>query len=534
MVALILSGMAGFYTMVSAKSQASYERRASAIISMIARTNTDDSVMLSEEAKARIRGLIEDAKAGRLKFECIEAFNDYNFCQLSNKLLGNLYKSHGCLHVSPVNVRVLNEVLPVGSKVEIKSYDADYDTEKAKTVPSLISLIQYKTDLKDVKTELSSKTDVKTVIYPGKEAYVIFLQGKPYASLRVSGGTRMNMYMFQRRDERGYPVFDDNLAGPTPTGSLYVFKKVDNYVSDLYREQTTIPMGAVISNLNGEWMFEISKGEWKPVPAGVAKDLQLPVKDRQYVYYEILKDAQGQITQARWASNTFGAYPVLLSRDMRSQAPELIHTTCDLMVDQYSMFSIMINILSKPYDSFDKCVAATYNISDIKGYFNFDRDPSSGGIDKEQSAYYKVYFDLPLLPEESSLLPKDVFIANQIVKKQGTLDSSEEELLVSEGIAARKNGTTVIDMEKIYGLQFYTYQNVVMIKKYANLYSSLRDNWDDLSALRDIIVRDMRNLSIVDPVLYRRFAVELMLKRVAFKRLTLDEVLDELAHTLGL
>ena len=152
----------------------------------------------------------------------------------------------------------------------------------------------------------------------------------------------------------------------------------------------------------------------------------------------------------------------------------------------------------------------------------------------EQSAYYKLYFDIPLLPEEVAILPKDVFIANKIVKKLGALNSAEEKLLLKEGIAVKKGGKTIVNMEKIYGLHFYTYQNVVMIKKWANLYSVLRDRWDDISGLRSAIVSDMRSLSLVDPILYRRFFVELMLKRIALKKLSQDEVLNDMSDTLGL
>ena len=89
-------------------------------------------------------------------------------------------------------------------------------------------------------------------------------------------------------------------------------------------------------------------------------------------------------------------------------------------------------------------------------------------------------------------------------------------------------------MKKIYGLQFDAYLNVVLIKKYANLSAVLRENWDDLSELRRIIASDMKSLSILDPVLYRRFAVELIMKRIGLKKLTQEEVLNDLSDTLGL
>jgi len=385
-----------------------------------------------------------------------------------------------------------------------------------------------------VKSELSSKTEVKTVIYPGKGAYVLYLHGEPYAALKVNGGTKERMYMLQYRDERGYPMFDSSLAGPTPAGKLYVFKKVANYVSNIYREQTTIPMGAIIRKIGGKWRFEASEGEWKSAPAGVAQDLEESDLGRQYAYFEILKDIDGKVIQARWASNTFGSYPILLSRDMRRQAPELIHTTGELMIDQYSMLSVMVDLLSQPYRSFDQCVESADSISDIKGYFDFDRDPASGSINSEQSAYYKLYFDLPLSTEEAVHLPEDAVIANKIVKKQGALSGREEEVLVREGLAKRSGGRVVVDMKKIYGLQFDAYLNVVLIKKYANLSAVLRENWDDLSELRRIIASDMKSLSILDPVLYRRFAVELIMKRIGLKKLTQEEVLNDLSDTLGL
>ncbi|OGC04732.1 hypothetical protein A2276_02005 [candidate division WOR-1 bacterium RIFOXYA12_FULL_43_27] len=127
LVALILFFLTGFFAVVSADTSTSYEKMVGSLVNLMTRTNTADAVVLPEEVKVRIRGLIEEVKAGRLNFECVDAFNDYNFCELSNKILGDLYKSHGCLHVSPVNVRILNEILPIGSVVEIKPYTADYD-----------------------------------------------------------------------------------------------------------------------------------------------------------------------------------------------------------------------------------------------------------------------------------------------------------------------------------------------------------------------------------------------------------------------
>ncbi len=510
-----------------------YEQTIKSVVNMMTRKVAGYSVILPDEKQEKVLGLIEDTKAGRLKLSCIDAFNDFNFCKLENQILGNLYKSHGCLHVSPVNARLLNEILVVGSLVEIKSYDDSY-SENDEKAPRLIDLVDFKPDLAQVKASLKSKNDVKTVVYPGKGIYVIYLRGQPYASLQVTVGTKNKMYMFQYRDARGYPVFDDNLAGPTPAGKLFVFKKVENYISNTYREQTSIPMGAVIKNVSGKWMFKVSGNTWRPVPSVVSKDIQLSEKDRQFVYLNIIKDIHGKIIQARWASNTFGSYQILLSKDKKHQAQEMIHTTCDLMVDQYSMLSDMVDLLSQPYSDFDSCVASCKSLVANKAYFDFDRNPLSGGIDKEQSAYYKLYFDIPLLPEEVAILPKDVFIANKIVKKLGALNSAEEKLLLKEGIAVKKGGKTIVNMEKIYGLHFYTYQNVVMIKKWANLYSVLRDRWDDISGLRSAIVSDMRSLSLVDPILYRRFFVELMLKRIALKKLSQDEVLNDMSDTLGL
>jgi len=528
MVAVFLAGL----SLCAEAAERPKGRMMSSVSSML-KTRNDEELQLTAAEKARIADLIRDSRDGAFDMEVVDAFNNYNFGLLANKILGNLYKSHGCLHVSPGNVFLLNRLLPVGSAVEIKPYNAGFDEEKAKDVPPLVSLIDFRSDLRETSKLFAKKADVKTVVYPGQNAYVVLYKGKPYAALSVNGGPRDVMTMYQYRDERGYPVFDTNTAFPTPAGKFYVFKKVENYYSNAYRTETTVPMGAQIEKRDGKWMFEASRNKWKALPQQIADDIVLSKKDRQYTYFDVIRDDSEKVVHARWASNTFGKFPILLSKNMRTMAPELIHTTSDLIVDNYNMLNSMVTLLSAPYQGFDECVAATDSFYVNKVCFEFINDPSDVKIDPEESGNYKLYNGIPLNDEEKAVVPADQIISDKIIRG-AALTADEEELLIKEGMASRKGGKFVPDMKKVRGLHFYAYQYVVMLKKLANLYSTIRDNWNDLVSLRTALVNDMTKLSISDEDFYKRFAVELMARRMALVRLTKDNVLDGLSDTLDL
>lgn len=532
----VISSVIIIFCLVGAVTAATQEeiKEKKAIRSLLARMRSQNPVVMTDEQKRKISDAIEQARSGSIKLESIDAFNSYNFCLLANRMLGDLYKSHGCLHVSPINVYLLNTLLPIGSSLEIKDYNAKIDMAKAKDFPKLIEYIDYNSDLRDLKKSFASKSDVRTVVYPGQSAYVIYLQGEPFAGLSVQAGPQDKFYMYQYRDDLGYPVFDKNLAFPTPAGKFFIFRKYVNYVSSAYKDQTTIPMSAEIRKIKGKWMFEDGRDNWKSVPASVAADIEKGEKDRVYDYYDIIKDQGGNIVQARWASNTFGVYPIALSKDMRTMAPELVHTTCDLILDQYKAFAALLDIMSVGSDSFDECVASSDSFSNYKACFDFIDHGDSWGLDPSESGSYKIFNNMPLSPEESASLPKDVVIAHKVLAGKEKLTKDEEDLLVNEGIAQRSGGSVRISMEKIRGLEFYTYQYVVMIKKCANLYTAVRDNWDDLTSLRTYIVNDMQDLQIDDRVVYRRFGVDLMLRRVMLMKISLDDALDDLKDVIGL
>ena len=66
---------------------------------------------------------------------------------LLNGILGDQYKSHGCMHVSPRNSVFLFELLPVGAQMKVYEYDQRISEEAVSQVPWLADLVNFEEDL---------------------------------------------------------------------------------------------------------------------------------------------------------------------------------------------------------------------------------------------------------------------------------------------------------------------------------------------------------------------------------------------------
>ncbi|MBU0502050.1 MAG: hypothetical protein KJ811_02245, partial [Candidatus Margulisbacteria bacterium] len=125
---------------------------------------------------------------------------------------------------------------------------------------------------------------------------------------------------------------------------------------------------------------------------------------------------------------------------------------------------------------------------------------------------------------EVQVLPEDVIVAAKV--RQGKkLTAHEQNVLLKEGIANQRSGKFRLNMEKVRGLQFDTYQYVVMVQKYAHHYEVLKNNWAGLSGLRMALLADFRTFVLRDPLLLHNFLRELMVKRANLSRLSQDEAI---------
>jgi len=340
------------------------------------------------------------------------------------------------------------------------------------------------------------------------------------------------MYLLQGRDEDDKPIFEDHLAYPTTPGDFYIFEKVKDYVSNIYRDQTTIPMGGLISKEGDSWICQDTKGNWVALPAAIKADLSQPEEDRKYVYYDVVKDESSAVVQMKWGSHPFGTYALRTTVDKKTAWPELIHSSGDLIMEERQLVNDLIKILTAPYDELDDCIKSSQNFVLYKICYDFIRNPDRTDlIQARERAAYRLYNNLPLTTQEAEILPQDVIIANKVLRNK-KLSDQEIKVLIDEGIAYRRSGNLKVNMEKILGLQFDTYQYVVTIQKYAHHYATLKERWGELSGIRRALLKDFNTFVLKDSQLFQNFMRELMLSRTRLEKLSQEKALQLLNEML--
>ena len=247
----------------------------------------------------------------------------------------------------------------------------------------------------------------------------------------------------------------------------------------------------------------------------------MPYDERSFSYYDRKKDEKGEFVSVKWGGNPFGKYPIITSANMKFQSPELIHTSGDLMMEQRQLISDLIKVLSAPQDKFEECIKYSKNFDLYTACYEYVNDPGREDLlESIETGSYKLYQNLALSSKEVSAIPKDVFLAYKIVNGKEKLTSDEISVLVNEKIAQWQGKKLVIDMEKIYGILYDIYQYVIAIRKNANIYRTLQDNWNDLSGLRAALLHDFNTFIIKDQSVFDEFTRELTLKRVNMEKLS--------------
>jgi len=500
----------------------------------------DEETMLFTERERgvmlqRIRDAVRGAKDGGLNLQIVDALNKYNFGVLLNEILGDLYKSHGCMHVSPRNAVFLYELLPVGAQMKVYKYTERISPEALSAVPWLADMVNFEDDLEKLKIRLSVTREVQVAVYPYSGDWIVYLKEKPFARLRIRGGPQSRFYLLQGRGDDGKPIFESHLAYPTTPGSYWIFSKAENYVSNIYHDQTIIPMGGIIQWRpdKQKWIFQDRNGNWKNMPPAVAEDLKRTPPEREYTYYDTVKNASGEVIEMKWGSHPFGRFALQTTVDRKNPWPELIHSSGDLIMEERQLVNDLIRVLTAPHDELDDCVKYSQNFDLYRVCWQFVENPARTDlIQPRERAAYRLYHGLPLTTQEAALLPPDVVIANKILRDQ-KLSNDEVKVLIDEGVAYKRSGNLKINMEKIMGLQFDTYQYVVTIRKYAHHYGTLKKHWDELNGMRRALLKDFNTFVIKDPQLFHNFMRELMLKRNRMERLTQENALQILNGMLG-
>ena len=482
----------------------------------------------------RIRKAVKGGTGG-LDLNAVDALNKYNFGILLNEILGDLYKSHGCMHVSPRNAIFAYALLPVGAQVKVYKYSERISPEAVSSIPWLADMVNFEDDLDKLKEKFAVTREVQVAVYPYSGDWIIYIGGDPFARLRIRGGPQTRFYLLQARTEDGKPIFESHLAYPTSPGDYYIFAKVENYVSNIYRDQTLIPMGGLIKwhDKKKKWIFQDKNGNWKDITPAVREDLKRPPAQREYTYFDTVKNASGEVISMRWGSHPFGRYALQTTVNRKTPWPELIHSSGDLIMEERQLVNDLIKVLTAPHDELDACVKYSRNFELYKTCYDFTKEPHRTDlIQAEERAAYKLYFGMQLSSIEAKALHPDVIIANKLLRGK-KLNESEVKVLLKEGIAYRRSGELKIDMQKVMGLQFDTYQYVVTIQKYAHHYGTLKKYWKGLSGIRRALLKDFNTFVIKDPQLFHNFMRELMLKRNRLERLSQKNALGILNRMLG-
>jgi hypothetical protein len=496
----------------------------------------EDSTLFTERERAVMLQKISQTASLEslgLKLQTVDALNHYNFGILLNEILGELYKSHGCMHVSPRNITLLYDLLPIGAQLKVHPYLKKISPEAQEQIPNLAGLVNFKEDFNKLKEKFAVTSEVKAEVYPYSGDWIIYLKNRPFASLLIRGGPQAKFYLVQGRDQGGYPIFQEQLSYPTTPGEYRIFKKVINYVSTIYADLTAVGMGETIKKENNKWVYRSKSGETKLVPEVIAKDLNRDPQNWENSYYDILKDEKGRMIEVKWGSHPFGKYALMTSSDGKNPWPELIHSSGDLILEERQIVNDLIKILTAPQDELDQCLKYSEDFETFKLCYDYINDPiRTDLIQAKERAAYKIYYNIPLGSEEARALPPDVIIAYKVLRKAG-LSSADKEILIKEGIAKQGRSKLSIDMEKILGLQYDSYQYVVTIRKFAHHYQTLKNHWEELNSLRRALLVDFNNFVIKDINLYYNFMRELMLKRKNLERISQEDALQTIKKMLS-
>ncbi|MEK7375775.1 MAG: L,D-transpeptidase [Candidatus Margulisiibacteriota bacterium] len=484
--------------------------------------------VFTEREREVMRPLIRKAvsgEAGAINLRSVDSLNNYNFGRILNDILGDLYRSHGCLHVSPRNIYVLYKTLPERTKIVIHPYSQKISGEAFALVPLLSDLVDFSEDVEKIKGIFGMASGVRIEVYTDSGLWIIYLKDKPYAKLIVKGGPREVFYMVDDRNSKGLPVFSKDLAYPTTPGDYKIYDKVIDYVSSLYRDTTIVPQGAPVKKQANKWIFQDRDGNWQALPKSISDDISRLPEARGFTYYDEKTNGSGEVIDIRWGSQPFGKYAMRIAKNGKGPSPELIHTSGDLIMEERQLVNDLIKTMAAPSDDMDDCIDNNTDFAYYRDCYRFISDQTKGDVlDNKLKAYYKLYYGLPLATQEAALLPRDSIAADKAIRRQ-PLSKEEINVLISAGVAKIKNGKAVFDDKKLRGLRYDTYQYVVIVEKYAHHYIVLKQYWTELAGLRDSMLEDFNNFVLKDPKLFYSFMREVMLSRIGLERLSQEKAI---------
>lgn len=445
--------------------------------------------------------------------DLVNSLNTLNLSNLLSRAIGDLYMSHGCIHVAPAVSYILYSILPISTPVYIKIYRLDPPANSG-NLPDLTALVLAEEDLQKLKTDLQEAQNTKVVIYPHSMG-ILYLSGKPLGKFAVMSGPEQANYPLVEQMENAL-TFDKNLASPTPDGPYKICKKTDYFYAALYPEASLIEQDTQVAFQDNSWRYwNDKKQHWEELPKAMAKDLERPDDQYTMLWYDLKKNKDNKVYAAKWGGHPFGKHAMLLMDDTNTITSYLIHTNGQLLLEEQELLYYLTEILaSSPQVSWAQFVAGHYALGQMKDIADFVKDPINTEFTPNQdTSIYKFANQIPLSYEEKALIPDVYHISQKFVDSRGAyiFSANEKKQLNQWGMTQDKNLGY-----KLYGIYYDMTELDSNFKKTALWYTALANNWTDLSALRNQFDRYFSLYDIASPGDRGKIIYNLLLTRLRY------------------
>lgn len=442
--------------------------------------------------------------------------NKTNIASMLNSSIGNLYTSHGCIHITPTISLALYHFLPINTPVIIQPYSKDISSE-LKKLPDVSSMMNSKSEYFSLQNKFKAAEKIRLEVYPRKGG-ILYLEDIPFASLDILSGPHIPNRPLQEVGKNTL-VFDRNQATPTPKGAFKIARKTDFFYAPLYPHTSKLKQGTQIVRKNGSYFYMNEKTSlWENLPEELLKDIQKEKGEQELTFYDIKIDKNNLITEAKWGGHPFGKYAILLKDKSNRITSILIHTNGELILEQKELLYYLSEMLSvKKSDSWDDFVRSNQALRGMKIIADFTTNPNSDDYEANESlAFYKLANNIPLKDEEKDLIPPFYFpaqknIDNIIKGKPLSLSPSDKEVLYQYGYNKKTNLS-----QFLYGIHEDIMNYDVSIKKSAHWYKSLKNSWDNLGSLKAELDNYFDKNNIHTPIQRKRISYALLSARLKY------------------
>lgn len=362
--------------------------------------------------------------------------NKINFAAISDKILGDLYESHGCIHISPATAKILYAIIPNKSIVNIMKY-SDNISENINELPWVSELIENTEALNSDVFKNNSIT-----IYPDKIG-VLYSNNKAIGKFDMTNGPKLANYPLVSTKENGELIFDKNHATKTPSGKFTTFQKTKHFYAPAYPETSLLKQGAFVKKINGSWNYKDDKSNtWKILPQKMAQDLTGNPPELSLPFYDLERDSKGKVFAAKWGGHPFGNVSFLLMNERGIVTSILMHTNGELVLEEKEIAHYMAEIITiSPEIKWNEYVSSNTSLLQKKYIADFIDDPFNPDFKINSSTVmYKLANNLKISENEKEKIeeyyyPSQRFYNHYHKGQQFSLTAKEKQILNKYKIA---------------------------------------------------------------------------------------------------